>query len=281
MSNFNVNDILGKLNELRAVFVLGQRAVPFIEEIFFFLKEVAPLLEEINASMMDSALKMPHATSQLQSISDATKLATTEILDLIDVVLVKSQTYDGSLEQTLNDARALQESDEKLLALIRNKVGDRTEVIAEVEAIMEDRREAQHTIEGSVHARRTVVEEICSQMNQIANSLQVQDIATQQIASVTHLLDSMRTRMSALLERLDAQQQSTAAATAGFSVPSGPTFDAQARFNRSGERQSAADDVFRSSAEGDGAEGDGDEIERIFRNAAMALEARRRQQSGA
>ena len=279
MSNFNVNDILGKLNELRAVFVLGQRAVPFIEEIFFFLKEVAPLLEEINASMMDSALKMPHATSQLQSISDATKLATTEILDLIDVVLVKSSTYDGSLEQTLNDARALELADEKLLALLRDRVGDRPEVIAEVEAMMEDRRAAQHTIEGSVHARRTVVEEICSQMNQIANSLQVQDIATQQIASVTHLLDSMRTRMSALLERLDAQQQSTAAATAAFNVPSGPTFDAQARFNRSDDRQSAADDLFRSSAEGDGAEGDDDEIERIFRNAAMALEARRRQQS--
>lgn len=286
MPNFNVNDILGKLNELKAVFVLGQRALPFIEEIFYFLKEVAPLLEEINASMMDSALKMPHATSQLQNISEATKTATTEILDLIDVVLVTSQTYEGSLEQTLHDAKRIEESDTRLMHLLREHLGNRGDVIAEVEAIMEDRREIQHNIEGSVHARRTVVEEIRTQMNRIGNSLQVQDITTQQIASVTHLLDSMRTRMSDLLERLDAQQHGPAPETDGLDAPSDAAYDPHARYDRSEDRQQAIDDVFRAASAGDGAPSgsggprveDDDEIERIFRNAAMAVEARRRQE---
>lgn len=323
MSKFNVNDVLGKLNELKAVFVLGQRAVPFIEEVFVFLKDVAPLLEEINASMMDSALKMPHATSQLQSISEATKTASAEILDLIDEVLVKSQTYEGSLEQTLSDAKSIEQSDERILELLREKLGDRQDVIADIEDIMEDRREAQHSIEGSVHARRTVVEELQSQMNRIGNSLQVQDITTQQIASVTHLLDTMRTQMSALLERLDAHQHGPLMTSGAFDVPDDAEFDPHARFDRSDERQQAIDDVFRAAVQGDGPpfrsegirpdlssrsddglyddtfrgdastpQGDGaaskssgtpvsgdDEIEHIFRNAAMAIEARRRQQS--
>ncbi len=276
MAYLDVNDILGKLNELRAVFVLGQRALPFIEEIFLFLKEVAPLLEEINSSMMDSALKMPHATSQLQSISNATKTTTTEILDLIDEVLVHAHTYDGSLDQTLNDAEFMGESDERLLALLRDRLGDRTDVIDEVDALFEERRVAQHNIEGSVHARRTVVKEIRMQMDRIMSALQVQDITAQQIASVTHLLDSMRTRMAALLERLDAQHHEPLPMPGTMQAPADAAFDPHARYDRSDERQRAADAVFNAPTNRDDAGlAEDTEIERIFHDAALAIQMRR------
>lgn len=253
MAKFNVSDVLGKLNELKAVFVLSQRALPFVEDIFYFLEEVVPLLEEINASMMDSALKMPHATSQLQSISDATHLATTEILVLIDEVLVKSQTYGGHLDQTLRDVRFFEESDERLLTLLRARLADRSDLLIEVEGVLDERRQAQHNIEGTVHARRTVVDEIRNQMNSVAESLQMQDITAQQITSVTHLLDSMRDRMSALLERLDAQQHDSTYGTGSFDTPDQPPVDSQPPYDQQGERQKAVDDVFKAAAQGDGA----------------------------
>lgn len=271
MAYVNVNDILGKLNELRAVFVLGQRALPFIEEIFVFLKEVAPLLEEINSSMMDSALKMPHATSQLQSISNATKTTTTEILDLIDEVLFHAHHYDGSLDQTLKDAAGIAHSDALLLNLLQSRLADQPEALREVENMMEERRALQHSIEGSVHARRTVVSEIRTQMDRIMNSLQVQDITAQQIASVTHLLDSMRTRMADLLERLDAQQQQPLSLPDGLEAPADAVFDPNARFDRSDERQRNVDAVFGKRPAGNRSHiSNDDEIERIFHDAALA-----------
>jgi chemotaxis regulatin CheY-phosphate phosphatase CheZ len=277
MARFNVNDILGKLNELRAVFVLGQRAVPFIEEIFFFLKEVSPLLEEINASMMDSALKMPHATSQLQSISEATRTATHEILDLIDEVLLRSNSYGGQLEQTLDDSKAMEAVDHQILDLIRTRLADKPDVIDEIESLFEERRLILHSIEGSVHARSTVIDEIRGQMNRIVMSLQVQDITAQQIASVTHLLDSMRERMAELIERLDAQHESRISGpTPSYEVPEDASFDPNARYEPADERQLAADSLVASLSQGDGsAEGDDTEIDKIFRNAALAMEIRR------
>jgi len=281
MAKFNVNDVLGKLNELKAVFVLSQRALPFIEDIFSFLQEVVPLLEEINASMMDSALKMPHATLQLQNISVATKTAATEILDLIDEVLIKSQTYEGHLDQTAIDVKLMEESDEQLLVLLHTRLEDRSDIIAEVEELLTKRRQVQHSIEGSIHARRTVVDEIRTQMNMIADSLQVQDITAQQIASVTHLLDSMRDRMSALLERLDAQQYDPDMAAGGLDMPENATFDVRASYDRSDERQRAVDDVFDAAGRGDGGpESDDTEIDQLFRDAATALEMRRNRNGG-
>jgi chemotaxis regulatin CheY-phosphate phosphatase CheZ len=227
--------------------------------------------------MMDSALKMPHATSQLQSISEATRTATHEILDLIDEVLLRSNSYGGHLEQTLDDSKAMEAVDNQILNLIRTRLADRPDVIDEIESLLEERRIILHSIEGSVHARSTVIDEIRGQMNRIVMSLQVQDITAQQIASVTHLLDSMRERMAELIERLDAQHESRISGTTpSYEVPEDASFDPNARYEPADERQLAADSLVASLRQGDGsAEGDDTEIDKIFRNAALAMEIRR------
>lgn len=279
MSNFNVNDILGKLNELRAVFVLGQRALPFIEEIFTFLREVAPLMEEINSSMMDSALLMPHATSQLQNISDATKTATTEILDLIDDVMVHSEHYEGDLDQALRDVKRIEQLGAHSLRFLREEISDRPDVLARIERNIEEGSLHLHNLEGSTHARRTVINEIREQMNSIAMSLQVQDCTAQQIASVTHLLDSMRTRMAQLLERLD-QQAAPSDYTPDYEVPEDAAFNPDSRYESSEDKQQAADALIAALQSGDGENQTEPDVERIFKSAALAMELRRSQKPG-
>ncbi len=278
MSNFNVNDIVGKLNELRAVFVLGQRALPFIEEIFAFLREVAPLMEEINGSMMDSALLMPHATSQLQSISEATKTASTEILDLIDDVMVHSDQYEGDLDQALHDVKRIELLSADTLRILTDAMADRPDVLALIEDNVEQGSLHLHNLEGSIHARRTVIDEIRGQMNRIAMSLQVQDCTAQQIASVTHLLDNMRTRMAELLERLD-QQATPSDYRPEYDVPEDAAFNPDARYEASDEKQRAADALIAELQSSDGDDEETPEVDRIFKSAALAMELRRSKQS--
>src|SRR5690625_7551658 len=67
MQNNDLNEILSKINEMRAVFVLGQRAIAFLEEIVVFLREISPRLTDINDSICDSASNRPRATSQALS----------------------------------------------------------------------------------------------------------------------------------------------------------------------------------------------------------------------
>ncbi len=278
MSSFDVNDILGKLNELRAVFVLGQRALPFLEEIFAFLKEVAPLMEEINGSMMDSALLMPHATSQLQSISEATKTATTEILDLIDDVMVHSEHYEGDLDQALHKVKRIEQLGVDTLRTLREAIPDRPAVLARVEEKIEEGALHLHNLESSVHARRTVIDEIRGHMHRIAMSLQVQDCTAQQIASVTHLLDHIRTRIAELLERLD-QQAAPNDYKPDYEVPADAPFDEDARYEASTDKQQAADEVVAAmqNTSGDTSEAD---LDRLFQSAALAMERRKPTRTG-
>lgn len=273
MPHVNVNDILGKLSELRAVFVLSERALPFIEEIFGFLREVAPLMEEINASMMDSALLMPHATSQLQSISEATRTAATEILDLIDAVMVHSEHYEGALDQALHEVKRVEKLNADSLLMLRESIPDRPDVIDRMAQNAEEASLHLHNLEGSVHARRTVIDEIREQMKRIAMSLQVQDCTTQQIAAVTHLLDNMRARMAQLLERLDRKAGPSSYKPA-YDVPKSAAFNPDARYGPSDERQHAADELVGAlqKKRGDDTSVQGDD--HVSKSAAPVVEPR-------
>jgi hypothetical protein len=134
MTAHYIAEILGKLGELRNLFVLGQRTLPFLEELFAFLEDISPLLDEINASMQDSTtVKIPRATSQLQSVSQATELATTEILDLIDAVLLKSGQEKERLQHAAAGIEAFLETDVHLLARLR-AAGLPPAVLADVES---------------------------------------------------------------------------------------------------------------------------------------------------
>ncbi len=246
MTAQHISDILAKLTELRELFVLGQRALPFLEEVFSFLEEISPLLDEINASMQDTSAKMPKATSQLQSVSQATELATNEILDLIDAVLLKSGQEKERLKQAATRVEALAEADAGLLALLRETELP-ANLLAEIEVFFAQKHEAYANISGELLAEVRSIDEIRDKINRIMMSLQVQDITTQQIAAVNHLIESIRRRMELLVQRLGETNYQEMV----DSLPHPGTFDANARYDWSGTRQAAADGVMRSIKNGD------------------------------
>ena len=75
MNSNNLDGILEKINELRALFIFGQRVIPFLEELFYFVHDIVPVLEEINVSIYESANKMPHASSQLNNVTKGDRVS--------------------------------------------------------------------------------------------------------------------------------------------------------------------------------------------------------------
>lgn len=240
---------LDKLDELRAIFVLGRRSFPFLKEIIQFVQDITVLLEEVNDTIQEHTGHMPRATSRLKSVSEATELATSEILDLIDEVL---QTLRG-LEKTMESSEAyfdeLDDADEQLLTLLQNELGDEhSELLAKAERIGHEKRAIREDVQEELDEAREALAPIRSSMNRIVMSLQVQDITAQQIASVNHLIESVRNRMNALLGRIGS-------GVSQENIPSNEpgrtrTFDSNARYDHSPDRQHMADDLVNSMGDG-------------------------------
>ena len=79
-------EMLGvKLRELKALFSVGEKIIPSIQKLVDFINEMSPLLVHINNSIEESNSKIPKATDHIVDVTNATELATTEILDSVVV----------------------------------------------------------------------------------------------------------------------------------------------------------------------------------------------------
>lgn len=234
MSLSKVPVVMDRLHELRDMFGVGQRAAELVEGLFEFLNDVVPLIEEIDGSLRESTGHMPKATSQLQSVTQATEMATTEILDRVDAVLLQLQ----DLPVAEPDTAPL----DRLRTRLREHLADVGPVfLAEAEALL-DEEAAEREARDKVEAERLAGAR--DGLNHILISLQVQDITAQQLASVNHLIESIRHRLSQLVARI--ADQDAPAPAAGPSIDP-DTFNEHARYVPDGSRQAVADAVTSAS----------------------------------
>jgi chromosome segregation ATPase len=242
-SNPQVQEFLEKLDEIRAVFVLGRRSFPFLEDTIQFVEDVTVLLEEVNATIQTRSGHMKRATDQLKSVSEATEVATDEILDYTDEVLTKLDVLKDGMKASQEQFEEMAAADEQLLALLREELGEEhDELLEEVEEIEAKKRAVREGWTAQVEESQEALSAIRRKMNQIMMSLQVQDITEQQLTSVNHLIETVRTRIDTLLDDLGTGNVSKA------DMPSGEpsrtaTFNEKARYDTSDEQQQMADDT--------------------------------------
>lgn len=252
----NFDSLLDKLEEVRAVFVLSKRSMPFLEEFFGFVRDVAPLIEEIDQAIRQSSGEMPQAKSQLESVSQATELATTEILDLVDAVLEDVRAIEQRRQRAAERAAERSALDERLMARLREALdadargtdalsdADCAALLADAEAFHAE-RDALGAGDAEADVPDEAFAEIRQKMNRIMLSLQVQDITSQQIAGVNHLIESVRTRLTELTHRFTTGGR--APAPAPSATKDEPlTFDANARYDHEADRQQMADSLIAS-----------------------------------
>lgn len=245
-----MSDLFDRLNDLKVVFKYGQKLIPIIQGIIDFMKETVPLLEDINTSIADSTSKIPKAKDQIDNVSSATELATTEILDIVDSV----SNDITILEEDIRKNRERETEKEKLwlqIKAILSAAGNNDGLIQQYEALGKSADSDQDILK--------TLGEVKNNVYNITLSLQVQDITSQQLAAVNHLIESVRTKLASLILHLDESDVSGLEVD-GIEVPENAAFDPDAYYSKSTERQDMADDIIKDSQ----ARTSQDEIDKLF-----------------
>lgn len=208
MINKDVTLLLKKADELRALFVLGQRVIPFLEEIFIFVSEIQPLLDEINNSIHENLKKMPNASQQLSKVTEATEMATTEIMDIVDGLVYKSDIISANLNRIVEIDAKKRENPIKLLELLHRAIqqkSDLTMILPQLAAAIQNMKNMPGKEYNKIINDTTeIVQSISMDSSSIMMSLQVQDITSQQIAAVNNLLETVQGKLSRILEHFQS-----------------------------------------------------------------------------
>jgi chemotaxis regulatin CheY-phosphate phosphatase CheZ len=206
MKDMDIKGLIKKAEELRALFILGQRVVPFLEELFAFVAEIQPLLEEINTSIQENLSKMPNLSKQLSKVTEATELATNEILDIVDGVFYKLDILSSTLKEFESSQLGLKDFFEdfnKLVDKFNNgsfSIDDLKLNLSSLQAKSKDIL----SVETKINSMKEMIDNIRNDSSSIMLALQVQDITSQQIAAVNHLLNTVQTRLNSLISKFQS-----------------------------------------------------------------------------
>ena len=246
----NMSDLFERLNDLKVVFRYGQKLIPIIQSIIDFMKETVPLLEDINTSIADSTSKIPKAKDQITNVSSATELATTEILDIADSISIDLDKIEKELKLLQENETKKKELWVKIKDLLKDNDGSGQ--------LVEEYEQLDNSIAVMANFQK-VFDKIKNDVYNITLSLQVQDITSQQLAAVNHLIESVRQRLSSLVMHLDETELSNMELVK-IDSPDNSTFNPEAVYTKSQEKQDMADSLVNSNS----SKASQDEIDKLF-----------------
>ncbi|MHB8578592.1 MAG: hypothetical protein ACYDA4_01885 [Ignavibacteriaceae bacterium] len=227
----NMSDLFERLNDLKVVFFYGQKFIPIIQSIIDFMSETVPLLEDINTSISDSTNKIPKAKDQIDNVTNATELATTEILDTVDLISAEIEKIEIELKTIQTKEEEKKMVWEQIKAVLNQNSNS---------AGLIERYETIESISIIIPRLLIVFSKTKNGVNNIALSLQVQDITSQQLASVNHLIESVRQRLASLVMHLDESDIKDIESIQTI-IPDTAAFNPDAIYTKSKDKQEAAD----------------------------------------
>ena len=178
------------------------------ESVITALQKVITLLDRIKNSIEESSSKIPNASVQLNTVTQATELATVEILDVLDVMGTKIHILENGMKEF--DQIGISEKQLLLLTGIKQTLA-----------------------------------ELKENTSNITVALQVQDITAQKIGAANHLIESVRKELLNELNFFETAKQKTDDARRQVVVEiDGPkAFDVNASYMKTPEHQSKIDEV--------------------------------------
>lgn len=194
-------NMLLKVEEVKALFTIAQRVVPYLQEIVLFVQETTPILGEMNASLLQTSSQMPMAVKKLDKVSESTEMATTQILNHVDVLLSRS---DEALNIT-SEIREAQQSQaarakEMILAIATCLDGAEETSKANVAEALDDLF-AESIVEKKLDRLQELIQTVQGNTYEIMNRMQIQDITTQQLMAANSMIESVQERLSELMAR--------------------------------------------------------------------------------
>jgi len=198
-----LKSLLKKADELRSLFILGQRILPFLEEIFLFVGEIQPLLDEINHSIEENINKMPGASKQLSKVTEATELATTEILDIADGIVYKTELLTTNMNGMSDITEGFIQKTINILTVLLKGIAEKRDLSPITPELNETIRLLKEKVFFDYQNLKNKSDEVLQSMSMdsssIMMSLQVQDITSQQIAAVNNLLTTVQSKLVKIL----------------------------------------------------------------------------------
>ena len=180
------------------------------ENVIQALQKVITLLDKIKGTIQESSGKIPKAAVQLNTVTQATEMATVEILNVLETLGCKIESIDS-----------------RLLDL-------RKQLPASHDAVADD-------IAG-------LLREVKDDTMNITMAMQVQDITAQKIAAANHLIESVRLELLHELDYFETasskSEQSEAEAALSAGGGNAPAaFDKDASFHKTQREQDNVDRV--------------------------------------
>ncbi len=200
------------------------------------LKDIMPMLDEIKNTVENTSSNIPKASKQLSTVTQATENATIEILDVVDDMGRRIENVETKLKEIGID---LIQRD----ALIK-KINQSVSLFSEEQktVLASIKNDLQQLSERSFNSE--AIDGLCQQLADarglsmnIAMSLQVQDITSQQIEGVRHMIESVRTQLANAVGRFDGKELEQPL------VDTTKVFDSDAKYSKDGSRQEDADSI--------------------------------------
>ncbi|MBU0472762.1 MAG: protein phosphatase CheZ [Bacteroidetes bacterium] len=242
-------ELLGsKLKELKTLFSIGEKIVPGIQKLVDFIHEMSPLLVHINSSIAESNAKIPKATDHITDVTNATEMATTEILDLTDTISANT----SEISNVLNSVVQNELESKNILSELAELVSDNPKGVELVKQLSE-----KMFLNELKQKADKFLENIQMDSTNIAIALQVQDITTQQLSAVNHLIVSVQKRLASLMFELSEDQITQVDSSHDIIVPTDTNFDMNASYIKQQSSQIEVDEIIKSSTSQD-------EIDKLF-----------------
>jgi len=208
MEKSEISRLISSFNAIKDFFDTTKQYMPQIAKLVFFIEEIIPLLETIHLDLHQTTTLMPSATEKLGKVTAATEIAATEVMNIVDNVIIRLTNMSDSLEQLES------KSEEGIdAAFLKEKT---SEVKNEIDKSQND-------------------------LFSIMNALQFQDITTQQINSIISTIDVVNGKISDLLKGFDDDGKVIGSIKREVAFDSNAEFD----FDRSAKSQRVADDYLK------------------------------------
>ncbi len=240
MRTADLNAVFARADEtIRALDTLPQ-AQEFFRDILEFVRDVVPVMAELQASIEQTSEKLPTASRQLDKVTAANELASTEILDIVERIILRIETVQRSFTQSSTHvvARARE------IDIAVKRVLEKFSADPDVKALGQVWGEMNQSIAAAtdVDAQETMLQSIKMDCTSIMIALQVQDITAQQIAAVNKMMQSVDQGLNALLQHVRGEE--CGGTGEGFSHHHvNIVFDPAATYDTTTERQVAVDEV--------------------------------------
>jgi chemotaxis regulatin CheY-phosphate phosphatase CheZ len=189
-----VETIFDKADTVVARLQREPEARAFVQDLLGFVKHILPVIAELRTSIAQTSEKLPTASQQLNKVTEANEIASTQILDIVERILahaVEIRRVIVSDDQNMRVARI-----EALLAMLEQDMPERVET-AELARVWREWSAARHE-----HEAAGMLAGIQGDCTSIMIALQVQDITAQQIAGVNRLMQSVDEGLQVLLQQI-------------------------------------------------------------------------------